>query len=214
MVLLMWGWVHQRITFRFRPTVWKKRYLVITTMSIHVHKSEKGVISSLFPDNLPTVHVWSNFRSANSYLKRGASNTFMIEPKEPNSRPLKFKCVTSEEKEKWLSAIREQLSLTSKIWSHSMSTMMQPKKHTFDRKILSVSVLDKWLDQLAVIDTSSLIRQQQKALLRTSSSSRKSSTSSKKRRSSVPTIPKRSSLDLARYGNGNTLKMQKITAIN
>lgn len=36
----MWGWVHQRITFRFRPTVWKKRYLVLTTMSIHVHKSE------------------------------------------------------------------------------------------------------------------------------------------------------------------------------
>ncbi|KAI8053572.1 hypothetical protein BDF21DRAFT_498051 [Thamnidium elegans] len=207
MVLLMWGWVHQRITFRFRPTVWKKRYLVLTTMSIHIHKSEKGVISSLFPDNLPTVHVWSNFRSANNYLKRGTSHTFMIEPKDPNVYPLKFKCVTSEEKEKWLSAIREQLALTSKIWS----TITQPTKHTFDRKILSVSVLDKWLDQLAVIDTSSMIRQQQKAL-RTNSSSRKSSTSSKKRRSSVPTIPKKSALDLAHYGNGNTLKMQKITA--
>lgn len=171
------------------------------------------MISSLFPESLPKVHVWSNFRSANSYLKRGASNTFMIEPKEPNVYPLKFKCVTSEEKEKWLSAIREQLALTSKIWSHNLSTLTQTRKHSFDRKILSVSVLDKWLDQFAVIDTSSMIRQQQKAL-RTNSSSRKSSTSSKKRRSSVPTIPKKSPLDSARYGNGNTLKMQKITAHN
>lgn len=136
----------------------------------------------------------------------------MIEPKDPNVYPLKFKCVTSDEKEKWLSVIREQLVLTSKIWSHNVSTITQPTKHVFDRKILSVSVLDKWLDQLAVIDTSSMIRQQQKAL-RTNSSSRKSSTSSsKKRRSSVLTIQKKSALDLARYGNGSTLMMQKITS--
>jgi hypothetical protein len=47
MVLLMWGWVHQRITFRFGATVWKKRYLVLTTMSIHLHKSEVSISSAI-----------------------------------------------------------------------------------------------------------------------------------------------------------------------
>ncbi|KAI7864091.1 uncharacterized protein EV154DRAFT_488964 [Mucor mucedo] len=147
MVLLKWGWVHQRIALRFRPTVWKKRYLVLTTMSIHVHKSEKGVISSLFPDSSPAVHVWSNFISAQSYTTRGSDHTFMIEPKDPTTYALKFKCSTLEEKEKWLEAITEQLALTSKIWSQKTTP-----KTISQTPIVSVSVLDKWLDQLSIIE--------------------------------------------------------------
>lgn len=48
MVLLKWGWVQQRITFKFRPAVWKRRYLVLTTMSIHVHESEVSIEQILY----------------------------------------------------------------------------------------------------------------------------------------------------------------------
>jgi hypothetical protein len=124
---------------------------------------QKGVISSLFPDNLPTSQVWFNFRSVKSYTSRRSksAHTFLIEPRDPKLYPLKFKCVTLEEKEKWLDAISEQLSLTSKIWSHNILTISStsnnnkssPTKHVFENKsVISVSVLDKWLDRLQMTE--------------------------------------------------------------
>lgn len=51
-MLLKWGWVQQRISFKFRPAVWKKRYLVLTTMSIHVYKSEVTCLVFALLDHL------------------------------------------------------------------------------------------------------------------------------------------------------------------
>lgn len=82
----------------------------------------KGVISSLFLDNLHIVHVWSNFRSFKSHTTRGSAHAFIIDPTNPKLYAFKFKCATLEEKEKWLNEIKEQLTLTSKIWSHATLT--------------------------------------------------------------------------------------------
>lgn len=108
------------------------------------------MISSLFPDSLPTVHVWSNFISAQNYTTRGADHGFIIEPKDPTTYPLKFKCSTLEEKEKWVEAIKEQLALTSKIWSQT--TIPKTVKCITQTPIVSPSVLDKWLDQLSIAE--------------------------------------------------------------
>ncbi|CAO3612076.1 unnamed protein product [Mucor hiemalis] len=166
MGIIMWGWVRQRIAFKYRPAMWKKRYLVLASMSIHIHKSERGVISSLFPDNLPTVHVWSNYQSVKSDGGSRSSHAFIIEPRDPKSCALKFKCVNQEEKERWIRVIREQLNLNSQIWSFKTSTIAKqesiPVNYAPERRIMSVSVLDKWLDQLQITDTASLIKQQNK----------------------------------------------------
>ncbi len=76
---------------------------------------------------------------------------------------LKFKCVNSKEKEKWIQVIDEQLNLSSQIWSYNKSTIAKQQPfiyYAIEKPIMSVSVLDKWLDQLQVIDTASLIKQQ------------------------------------------------------
>ncbi|KAK4520093.1 60S ribosomal protein L10A [Mucor velutinosus] len=170
MVLLKWGWVQQRITFKFRPAVWKRRYLVLTTMSIHVHKSEKGVISSLFHENMPEIHVWSNFKSVDSYKKqkRLSKYAFMIETRDHHLyASLRFKCATAEERDKWITAIDEQLKLTSKMWSSRPAIKetddngfcrltklkQQNPKCNLQNPIAPVSVLDKWLEQLNFMDS-------------------------------------------------------------
>ncbi|CAO0793956.1 unnamed protein product [Mucor circinelloides] len=171
MVLLKWGWVKQRISFKFRPAVWKRRYLVLTTMSIHVHKSERGVISSLFHENMPEIHVWSNFQAVDSYKKpkRCSKYAFVIETRDPHIHAsLQFKCVTTEEKDKWITAIDEQLKLTSKMWSSSQPAIKRADESNFCKltklkqqknpkcnmqtPIVPVSVLDKWLQQLDFMD--------------------------------------------------------------
>lgn len=124
------------------------------------------MISSLFPDNFPSVHVWSNYQSVKSYGNSSrSSHAFIIEPRDPKSDALKFKCVNQEEKERWIRVIREQLNLTSQIWSFNASTIAKqeepiPVNYAPERRIMPVSVLDKWLDQLQITDTASLIKQQ------------------------------------------------------
>ncbi|GAN04343.1 hypothetical protein MAM1_0061d03803 [Mucor ambiguus] len=171
MVLLKWGWVQQHINFKFRPAVWKRRYLVLTTMSIHIYKSEKGVISSLFHENMPDIHVWSNFQSVDSYTKRRrpSKHAFTVETRDPHLyASLQFKCVTTEEKDKWITAIDEQLKLTSKIWSSQPAIkgtdengfcrlikleQQNSNKCNLQNSIVPVSVLDKWLEQLDFMDS-------------------------------------------------------------
>ncbi|KAL0141061.1 hypothetical protein V8B55DRAFT_1334687 [Mucor lusitanicus] len=208
-MLLKWGWVQQRISFKFRPAVWKKRYLVLTTMSIHVYKSEKGVISSLFQENMPEIHVFSDFQS--------------------------FKCVTTEEKDKWITAIDEQLQLTSKMWS-SQPVVKETEDNGFCRltklkqqnpnnnkcklqnPIVPVSVLDKWLEQLDFMDSP---EKQQAAATRNyrrrsncseASHSRRGSSHNNRRRSSVQAGAVEKNHD-HRHSNGMSKKrMHKIIA--
>ncbi|KAI8098239.1 uncharacterized protein B0P05DRAFT_521042 [Gilbertella persicaria] len=152
MTVLKWGWVlHQKTGFRFSPSVWKKRYLVLTTTSIHVHKSEKGVISSLFDENASKIYVWSNYQAAKSQ----STHVFMIEPRNSKLRTLKFKSSDQQEREKWLDVMNEQLNLTMKIWS---SPQIALEAHLSEPEPTSSlptgSVLDKWLVGLGFEKTS------------------------------------------------------------
>jgi hypothetical protein len=167
------------------------------------------VISSLLQETSPAVHVWSNFQSVRSYKSRGSSaHTFVIEPRDPKVYALKFKCASLEEKEKWLVAITEQLALTSKIWSSAQPISKQSatttcrnlisKKSTIilENQIMPVSVLDKWLDQLEIMDTGNRKRYQDSqstATKRYSTCSGSSSNSGRKynRRGSQPSIHNR-----------------------
>ncbi|KAI9356330.1 hypothetical protein BD770DRAFT_389989 [Pilaira anomala] len=164
------------------------------------------------------VHVWSNLKSARGYTNRKNSHIFMVEPKDPKIYPLKFKCVTIQDKDKWLAAIKEQLALTTKIWSYSA----QPDTTTdtsniYDRQILPVSVLDKWLDQLQVIDTSSMIQREAAITLQRNSVSLGSSLSSitaittNRRNSLSSTITINNRRDSGSTKKPTSVKMKKIT---
>lgn len=133
-----------------------------------------------------------------SYKSSGSSaHTFVIEPRDPKVYALKFKCVSLEEKEKWLDAITEQLALTSKIWSSPPLPMSKPSAATCyknliskkttnvaqENQIMPVSVLDKWLDQLEIMDTTNRKRyqdQQSAAIKRYSNCSVSSSNSGRR----------------------------------
>lgn len=136
----------------------------------------------------------------------------MIEPRDPKVYALKFKCVSLEEKEKWLDAITEQLALTSKIWSSAQQPVSKPsatttcrnlisKKSTkvaLENQIMPVSVLDKWLDQLEIMDAANRKRyqgQQSAAIKRYSNCSVSSSNSGKRynRKGSQPSVHSRQS---------------------
>ncbi|KAL9537924.1 hypothetical protein MBANPS3_011345 [Mucor bainieri] len=172
-MLLKWGWVLQRVPLKFRPNIWKKRYVVLTTMSVHVYKSERGVISDLFQEEeTAEVHLWSNFQSVDS-LKKGKKPSkfiFTLETRDPQAQvSLQFKCDTTEEKAKWIAAINEQLSLTTKTWFTQpgievtgvglFGSLIKRKKQeipnmcNLQNPIVPVSVLDRWLEQLEFMDT-------------------------------------------------------------
>ena len=117
---------------------------------------------------MPKIHVWSNFLAVNNYQKskRSSKYAFMIETRDPQIHAsLQFKCVTTEEKDKWVTAIDEQLKLTRKMWSSqpaikitSENTLcklpkMKQSKCSIENPIVPVSVLDKWLEQLDFLDT-------------------------------------------------------------
>lgn len=121
---------------------------------------------------MPEIHVWSNFQAVDSYKKRRQPSkyAFMIETRDPHLHAsLQFKCVTTEEKDKWIAAIDEQLKLTSKMWSSQpaiketdensfcrLTKLKQqtPNKCNLKNPIVPVSVLDKWLEQLDFMDAS------------------------------------------------------------
>ncbi|KAI8638873.1 hypothetical protein BD408DRAFT_446467 [Parasitella parasitica] len=200
MVLLKWGWVLQRFACKFRPAVWKRRYLVLTTMSIHVYKSEKGVISSSFSDNTPAIHVWSNFQNVEACKKskRSSKHTFMIQSRDTQIHSsLQFKCTTTEEKDRWVEAIDEQLKLTHKMWSSqpaSESTIgrsqkMKQTKCILDNPIVPVSVLDKWLQQLDFLDSPPQQQQPVRSYRRGSNCSDTSNPRRNSRRSSYQSNP-------------------------
>jgi hypothetical protein len=117
---------------------------------------------------MPEIHVWSNFQAVNNYQnsKRSSKYAFIIETRDPQIHAsLQFKCVTTEEKDKWITAIDEQLKLTRKMWSSQPAIKIAsdytlcklPKikqsKCQIETPIVPVSVLDKWLEQLDFLDT-------------------------------------------------------------
>lgn len=147
----------------------------------------------------------------------------MVEPKDPKIYPLKFKCVTIQDKDKWLAAIKEQLALTTKIWSYSAqpdtttTTSTTAANHIYDRQIVPVSVLDKWLDQLQVIDTSSMIQREAAITRQRNSASLASSLSSitaittNRRNSLSSTLTMNNRRNSESIKKPTSVKMKKIT---
>lgn len=187
---------------------------------------------------MPEIHVFSDFQSVDSYKKRKRPSkyTFNIETRDPHLHAsLQFKCVTTEEKDKWITAIDEQLQLTSKMWS-SQPVVKETEDNGFCRltklkqqnpnnnkcklqnPIVPVSVLDKWLEQLDFMDSP---EKQQAAATRNyrrrsncseASHSRRGSSHNNRRRSSVQAGAVEKNHD-HRHSNGMSKKrMHKIIA--
>ncbi|KAI8383024.1 hypothetical protein BD560DRAFT_487078 [Blakeslea trispora] len=143
MAILKWGWLlHKKSSSNIKYSVWKKRYLVLTTTSICIHKSEKGVVS--YKSQRYKAYGWSNYQS----VKREGTHAFMVESRNPKLHAsLQFKSKNDQERNHWLQAIYEQLHLTLKRWSFN------PLTNSF---LSTSSVLDKWLDRYHVADQPNL----------------------------------------------------------
>ncbi|KAI8333789.1 hypothetical protein EDC96DRAFT_548416 [Choanephora cucurbitarum] len=142
MAFLKWGWLlHKKSNSSIKYSIWKRRYLVLTTTSICIHKSEKGVISH--KNQRYKSYGWSNFQN----VKRQGTHAFLVESRYPKLyASLYFQSKNDQERNHWLQAIYEQLHLTLKRWSFNQTT---------NSCLSTSSVLDKWLDHYDMTDHTS-----------------------------------------------------------
>ncbi|KAI8974337.1 hypothetical protein BDB01DRAFT_807107 [Pilobolus umbonatus] len=114
MTLVMWGWVQQRCKLAMGISIWKRRYLVITTRTFCMHKSEKGVIASLYFN--PMGYGWPMYKSVEHNRKK---RSVSIHPRDPKEKAVKFRCMSEESMNKWIQVIREQIQSNTRIWVNS-----------------------------------------------------------------------------------------------